>query len=118
MTGPAGGYILYDKGAFRDGWRFLEVAPADAEFRARGDNAKRQCQNMIINGFEGWRLPHAGQLWEMYVNMKQKGLGSFKNDLYWASDGDGYWWQDFRDGKGYYDRRANIDYFVRAVRPF
>ena len=28
-TGPAGGYILYDKGSISDGWRYLEVAPTD-----------------------------------------------------------------------------------------
>jgi hypothetical protein len=121
MTGPAGGYILYDKGAFRDGWRFLEVAPADAEFRANWDNAKRQCQNMIINGFEGWRLPTKGELNWMYGSMKQKGLGGFRNNLYWSStegSENSYWWQDFSDGKGYYARGRVIDYFVRAVRAF
>ena len=28
-TGPAGGMIFYDKGQFSNGWRYLEVAPAD-----------------------------------------------------------------------------------------
>ena len=27
--GPAGGYIVYDKGSYSDGWRYLEAAPAD-----------------------------------------------------------------------------------------
>ena len=29
--GPAGGFIFYDKGAFTDGWRYLEAAPASTE---------------------------------------------------------------------------------------
>ncbi len=29
--GPAGGTILYDKGVFSDGWRYIEMAPASAE---------------------------------------------------------------------------------------
>ena len=33
-TGPAGGVIFYDKGNSDDGWRFLEVAPANTEFTA------------------------------------------------------------------------------------
>jgi len=33
-TGPAGGYIFYDKGSYSDGWRYLESAPASSEFTA------------------------------------------------------------------------------------
>ena len=28
-TGPAGGLIFYDKGAYSDGWRYMEAAPSD-----------------------------------------------------------------------------------------
>jgi hypothetical protein len=30
--GPAGGWIFYDKGAYSEGWRYLEAAPAEREF--------------------------------------------------------------------------------------
>jgi hypothetical protein len=33
-TGPAGGLIFYDKGNNNGGWRYLEAAPEEAEFRA------------------------------------------------------------------------------------
>jgi TolB-like protein len=32
-TGPAGGLIFYDKGNNSSGWRYLEAAPEEAEFR-------------------------------------------------------------------------------------
>jgi len=28
-TGPAGGWVFYDKGFYSDGWRYLEAAPSD-----------------------------------------------------------------------------------------
>jgi len=32
--GQGGGYIFYDKGSYSDGWRYLEAAPANCEFKA------------------------------------------------------------------------------------
>ena len=30
--GPAGGFVVYDKGSKTEGWRYLELAPAETEF--------------------------------------------------------------------------------------
>jgi len=30
VTGPAGGFVFYDKGSYSDGWRYLEASPKDA----------------------------------------------------------------------------------------
>ena len=34
-TGPAGGIIFYDKGSNSGGWRYLEAAPAETEFKSQ-----------------------------------------------------------------------------------
>jgi len=34
-TGPAGGYIFYDKGSYSDGWRYLEAAPESTEWKGK-----------------------------------------------------------------------------------
>jgi hypothetical protein len=39
-TGPAGGYIFYDKGSASDGWRFLEAAPTGQSDGIRWFNGK------------------------------------------------------------------------------
>ena len=33
VIGPAGGIIFYDKGNYSDGWRYMEAAPAETDFR-------------------------------------------------------------------------------------
>jgi hypothetical protein len=121
MVGPAGGYIFADKGIFSYGSRFLEAVPASAEFEADWVDAKKRCQDMTINGFTGWRLPNREELNLMYVNLKQKGLGGFKNDEYWSSESNekiynalGYL-QSFRDG----EQGTNSGWSrARAVRAF
>jgi hypothetical protein len=80
--GPSGGWVFYDKGFVSDGWRFLEAAPASAEFIATWKDA------MAFNGIGGWRLPSLRELALMYQNLKQKGLGDLATDTdkgYWST---------------------------------
>ena len=47
-TGPAGGWIFYDKGYVSDGWRYLEAAPSDQSASAEWD-----CAGTSISGADG-----------------------------------------------------------------
>ncbi len=46
--GPAGGWIFYDKGDFKDGWRYLEAAPVD-----QSKGAEWGCQEKSIPEAKG-----------------------------------------------------------------
>jgi len=47
-TGPAGGYIFYDKGSYSDGWRYLEAAPSD-----QSTGTEWGCYGVSISGADG-----------------------------------------------------------------
>ena len=47
-TGPAGGWIFYDKGSSSDGWRYLEAAPSD-----QSASAPWGCYGVSISGADG-----------------------------------------------------------------
>ncbi|MDR2865550.1 MAG: DUF4339 domain-containing protein [Spirochaetaceae bacterium] len=46
-TGPAGGYIFYDKGNYSDGWRYLELSPPEAEFRSVWASSNIDTYNLV-----------------------------------------------------------------------
>ena len=51
-TGPAGGYIFYDKGSYSNGWRYLEAAPSDQDYL--GDyTVEWGCCGAFILGADG-----------------------------------------------------------------
>jgi hypothetical protein len=47
-TGPAGGWIFYDKGISSDGWRYMEAAPSD-----QSTGAEWGCFGTLISGADG-----------------------------------------------------------------
>jgi hypothetical protein len=116
--GPAGGWVFYDKGVVSGGWRYLEAAPAEAEFTATWDTAFARHPPSAAVG--NWRLPAREELELMYRNLKLKGIGGFSNSWYWSSPQyDRYhsWVQNFGDGRqdGY---PKGDSYSVRCVRAF
>lgn len=93
--------------------------------------AAKMCDDLTytVNGvtYDDWFLPSKDELNQMYVNLKQEGLGGFANsdyyDYYWSSSeyykkGPSYAWkQNFDDGYQYSNSRYS-PYRVRPVRAF
>ena len=95
----------------------------------KGENhpAAMVCRQYSQGGYSDWFLPSKSELNLMYWNIKQNGLGGFKNEWYWSSSqiNDGRrdaWAQMFNDGSQFipsqfYPNKQNV-YLVRAIRQF
>jgi hypothetical protein len=82
--------------------------------------AAQLCANLNFDGYKDWFLPSKDELDLMYKNLKQKGLGSFRNDWYWSSslsNDDNAWGQTFSSGGQSYGSKKGTS-SVRAVRAF
>jgi TolB-like protein len=88
---------------------------ADAIFAAQ------LCIALNYDGFYDWYLPSRDELDLMYKNLKQKGLGNFSGEWYWASSQDhnrGAWSYNFNNGSQNATTHKLNTYSVRAVRAF
>ncbi|MCL2211280.1 MAG: DUF1566 domain-containing protein [Treponema sp.] len=97
--------------------------------RQLGENnrAAQICIGMEINGYKDWFLPSADELILMYKNLKAKGLGSFRENVYWSSTAMeitnpadiAAFFMNFRNpaDMNNYGRRVDT-YSVRAIRAF
>jgi len=47
--------------------------------------AAQLCADYSLNGYDDWFLPSYDELLYLYNNLRKKGVGNFKNDLYWSS---------------------------------
>lgn len=111
--GPAGGIVFYDKGAYSDGWRFLEAAPADiGEYEwgkygvigtskeigagktntekivkkfGQGEYAAKACSDYEFNGYDDWFLPSEEELNLLHENLYKKDICNLKESSYWSS---------------------------------
>jgi hypothetical protein len=127
--GPAGGYVFYDKGAYSEGWRYLECAPEDAgNGKVKWNEAKTLCKDYSLGGYDDWYVPSIQELTWMYNNLHKKGMGNFDDDHdeghYWSSEEyksgsypHGYY-LDFYDGDAEHDSYYSFSCYTRPVRKF
>ncbi|MDR2417897.1 MAG: DUF1566 domain-containing protein [Treponema sp.] len=102
VPGLAGGYVFYDKGAYSDGWRYMECAPDNVGENVSWTIAKTLCDEYALNGYDDWDLPSIKELTLMYKNLHEKGMGNFVStgsnvDRHWSSE-------ETKDGQAYYFR--------------
>lgn len=111
--GPGGGYLFYDKGAYSDGWRYMECAPSDQSggvvygtpgsgstnsaigtgaentdtivgMLGSGAYAARICYDLSLGGYDDWFLPSNLEMLEMR-GLYNAGIGGFAAGEYWSS---------------------------------
>jgi hypothetical protein len=90
VIGPGGGYVYYDKGNYKDGWRYKECSPFDIwEFTDLNDvslkKAIQLCKEQSDEwyAFE-WELPSESDL-KKILECFSYGLTRFKPDYYYLS---------------------------------
>jgi len=71
--GPAGGFIFYDKGNNKDGWRYLEAAPADINRLLKGATESFDSTNLKERGV-GWGKRNTDEIMKQAAN-KGGGFG-------------------------------------------
>jgi hypothetical protein len=92
--------------------------------------AKTACDELSLNGYSDWHLPSKDELYALYVNLGQFGIGGISDNYYWSSTENNInntfgqrltnaFAQRFIDGEvsewGY---DINKEFNVRAVRNF
>lgn len=118
MYGSTVGRTKTEVGTGKANTDFIMRAMQDREESGRAVQIARQCKQ---GGYSDWFLPSKVELNLMYWNVKQKGLGGFKDEWYWSSSEYDYsnytWAQRFSDGSQDYSYKSPT-YVVRAVRAF
>lgn len=92
----------------------LNLTPAES------GRAAQLCKELSHNGYSDWFLPSIYELNQMYLNLKQHGVGNFANDSYWSSsetDSSFAALEYLSDGNmNTFSKTSNV--LVRAVRAF
>jgi hypothetical protein len=90
VIGPGGGYVYYDKGNYKDGWRYKECSPYDiceltdtgAESMVRAVNkCKEQSDEWYAHD---WEIPDESDL-KKILECFSYGLTKFSPDYYYLS---------------------------------
>lgn len=97
------------------------VATKDLANPMEYNQSKSACADLVLNGFDNWRLPTKTELNLLYENRNI--IGGFDvSYVYWSSTTDGSvntaWYVDFNDGTKEFGRYDYGTSKVRCVRSF
>lgn len=82
--------------------------------------AAKLCYDLELDGYNDWFLPSIDELFFMYENLHEKGLGGFEDTYYWSSTQDrhGAWVVSFFYGSRSNHGRIENSIRTRAIRAF
>jgi hypothetical protein len=87
------------------------------------DSAKAACSELVLNGYSDWRPPARYELNQLYLRLKNRGIGGFREGVYWSQtyrdvpEDDFHFAQDFSDGSIQINSKVS-ESIVRPVRVF
>ena len=103
-TGPNGGIVF--------------ASGKECTSREIGQVAWSEAANLAKGYGSGWRLPTKDELNAMYNNLRKSNKGGFKNESYWAANGNSAYAQNFGAGNDNTAPNVTEKKWVRAVRTF
>ena len=90
VIGPGGGYVYYDKGNYKDGWRYKECSPFDiGELKDTSDASLKRAVQLCIDQTDewyafGWEIPDEADL-KKILECFSYGLTRFSPDYYYLA---------------------------------
>jgi hypothetical protein len=148
QTGPAGGIVIYDKGNYSDGWRFLEVHPFDfqGEWGCQGPflgitseslgsgklntelvapicgGVHSNTLSINTNGFSDWFVPSKNELELIFGNRNLISGLSYNGGsaYYWSSSeyNSSGAWTIYMNNGSWSASTKNTNYSYRPLRRF
>ena len=82
------------------------------------EDGKKACEDLVLNGYDNWRLPTMNELYIFYYEFYLKGVGDFPTGNYWSKkENTGIrelgWSFNFKDGsERNSNSKANTNYIL------